>query len=112
MKRIEAIIQPFKVEAVKDQLLTLGVEGMTITEVWGSGQQGGILEQYRGAVYTVPFLPKFKVEIVADDEQVERIFDTIMTAAKTGKIGDGKIVLTSITDSVRIRTGERGTKAL
>jgi nitrogen regulatory protein P-II 1 len=112
MKRIEAIIQPFKVEAVKDQLLALRVAGMTVSEIWGSGQQGGILEHYRGALYTVPFLPKIKVEVLTDDEHVEAIMAVIIAAAKTGKIGDGKIVLTPVSDVVRIRTGDRGVKAL
>lgn len=112
MKRIEAIIQPFKLESVKAQLLSLGVAGMTIAEVWGSGQQGGVEEHYRGAVYTVAFLPKIKVEIIADDAQVDGIVDTLISASKTGKIGDGKIVLTSIADVARIRTGEHGAEAL
>jgi nitrogen regulatory protein P-II 1 len=112
MKRIEAIIQPFKLEAVKAQLLSIGVTGMTIAEVWGAGQQGGVEEHYRGAVYTVAFLPKIKVEIVAEDERVDDIIETLMNAAKTGKIGDGKILLSSIADVARIRTGEHGAEAL
>jgi nitrogen regulatory protein P-II 1 len=112
MKRIEAIIQPFKLEAVKAQLLNSGATGMTIAEVWGSGQQGGIEEHYRGAVYTVAFLPKIKVEMIVDDDQVEGILDALMSAAKTGNIGDGKIVLTTLADVVRIRTGEHGAEAL
>ncbi|MDR2674304.1 MAG: P-II family nitrogen regulator [Opitutaceae bacterium] len=112
MKLIIAIIKPFKLEEVKAALAEIGVEGMTVTEVKGFGRQKGHTEIYRGSEYTVDFLPKMKMEIVAEDELVAKITDTISKAAKTGKIGDGKIFVMSVTDIVRIRTGEHGDAAV
>jgi nitrogen regulatory protein P-II 1 len=108
VKLITAIVKPFKVEDVKDALKSAGVEGMTVTEVRGFGRQAGHTEVYRGAEYTVDFVPKVKIEVlVADDDQVDRLVDVIIQAARTEKIGDGKIWLTSVEQVVRIRTGER-----
>ena len=112
MKKIEAIIKPFKLEEVKDALGEVGIEGMTVTEVKGFGRQKGHTEIYRGSEYTVDFLPKIKVELVVADNQVESAVATIVKAAKTGKIGDGKVFVTSIDDAVRIRTEERGELAV
>ena len=112
MKKIEAIIKPFKLEEVKDALGEIGLEGMTVTEVKGFGRQKGHTEIYRGSEYTVDFLPKIKLEIVLTDDRAEAGVTAIIKAAKTGKIGDGKIFVTDIKDSVRIRTEERGDKAL
>ncbi len=112
MKKIEAIIKPFKLEEVKDSLGEIGLEGMTVTEVKGFGRQKGHTEIYRGSEYTVDFLPKVKLEIVLSDERVEAAIAAIMKAAKTGKIGDGKIFISTIDDSVRIRTEEKGDKAV
>jgi nitrogen regulatory protein P-II 1 len=112
MKKIEAIIKPFKLEDVKDALSIIAVEGMTVTEVKGFGRQKGHKEIYRGAEYVVDFLPKVKVEIVADDGKVEQVVAAIQEAARTGKIGDGKIFVSTVEESVRIRTGERGSEAL
>src|SRR6187397_2228109 len=112
MKKIEAIIKPFKLEEVKDALAELGVEGMTVTEVKGFGRQKGHTEIYRGSEYTVDFLPKVKLEIVATDERCEQIVSAIVGAAKTGKIGDGKVFVQPITDAIRIRTEEHGDKAV
>src|ERR1700743_2895314 len=112
MKKIEAIIKPFKLEEVKDALAELGVEGMTVTEVKGFGRQKGHTEIYRGSEYTVDFLPKIKLEIVLSDERAEAAVVAMIKATKTGKTGDGKIFVTKIEDSVRIRTEEKGEKAL
>src|SRR5687768_16797990 len=112
MKKIEAIIKPFKLEEVKDALAEIGVEGMTVTEVKGFGRQKGHTEIYRGSEYTVDFLPKIKVEIVLPDEMVERAAQAIISAAKTGKIGDGKIFILPMEQAVRIRTEETGDRAV
>jgi nitrogen regulatory protein P-II 1 len=112
MKKIEAIIKPFKLEEVKDALSELGIEGMTVTEVKGFGRQKGHTEIYRGSEYTVDFLPKIKLEIVAPDERVDSAVAAIVKGAKTGKIGDGKVFVSSIEDAIRIRTDERGDKAV
>ena len=112
MKQITAIIKPFKLEAVRDALGELGIMGMTVTEVKGFGRQKGHTEHYRGAEYVVDFLPKTKLEIVTKDELVEQVVDAITKSAVTGKIGDGKIFVTSIEQSVRIRTGELGDESL
>jgi nitrogen regulatory protein PII len=112
MKKVEAIIKPFKMEEVKDALSDIGIEGMTVTEVKGFGRQKGHTEIYRGSEYTVDFLPKIKLEIVLSDSQADAAVTAISRAAKTGKIGDGKIFVTSIEDAVRIRTDERGDKAV
>ena len=112
MKKIEAIIKPFKLEEVKDALAGVGIEGMTVIEVKGFGRQKGHKEIYRGAEYVVDFLPKIKVEVVAEDGKVEQIITAIQTAANTGKIGDGKIFVTPVEEAVRIRTGERGIDAI
>jgi nitrogen regulatory protein PII len=112
MKKIEAIIKPFKLEEVKDALSELGIEGMTVTEVKGFGRQKGHTEIYRGSEYTVDFLPKIKLEIVAPDERVDSAVAAIIKGAKTGKIGDGKVFVSTIEDAIRIRTDERGDKAV
>ena len=112
MKKIEAIIKPFKLEEVKDALSELGIEGMTVTEVKGFGRQKGHTEIYRGSEYTVDFLPKIKLEIVAPDERVDSAIAAIVKGAKTGKIGDGKVFVSKIDDAIRIRTDERGDKAV
>ena len=112
MKKIEAIIKPFKLEEVKDALGEVGIEGMTVTEVKGFGRQKGHTEIYRGSEYTVDFLPKIKVELVIADSQVDTAVATIIKAAKTGKIGDGKVFVTTVDDAVRIRTEERGEMAV
>jgi len=112
MKKIEAIIKPFKLEEVKDALGDLGIEGMTVTEVKGFGRQKGHTEIYRGSEYTVDFLPKVKVEVVLADSQVEAAVAAIIKSAKTGKIGDGKIFVTPVLEAVRIRTEEKGDKAV
>ncbi|MHA3770376.1 P-II family nitrogen regulator [Verrucomicrobiota bacterium sgz303538] len=112
MKKIEAIIKPFKLEEVKDALAEIGVEGMTVTEVKGFGRQKGHTEIYRGSEYTVDFLPKIKVEIVLADDMVERAAQAIIGAAKTGKIGDGKIFILPMEQAVRIRTEETGERAV
>jgi nitrogen regulatory protein P-II 1 len=112
MKKVEAIIKPFKMEEVKDALSDIGIDGMTVTEVKGFGRQKGHTEIYRGSEYTVDFLPKIKLEIVLADSQAGAAVAAISKAAKTGKIGDGKIFVTSIEDAVRIRTDERGDKAV
>ncbi len=112
MKKIEAIIKPFKLEEVKDALADLGIEGMTVSEVKGFGRQKGHTEIYRGSEYTVDFLPKIKVEIVVTDALVEQATSAIVKAAKTGKIGDGKVFISSIDNAVRIRTEETGDKAV
>ena len=112
MKKIEAIIKPFKLEDVKEALAEIGIEGMTVSEVKGFGRQKGHTEIYRGSEYTVDFLPKVKFEIVVLEERVQRAVDAIVQAAKTGKIGDGKIFILPIEEAVRIRTEERGEKAV
>ncbi len=112
MKKIEAIIKPFKLEEVKDALTEVGIYGMTVTEVRGYGRQKGQKESYRGAEYNVEFIPKTKVEVVVADNLVQKVIDTIIQKAKTGSIGDGKIFVTNLGDVVRIRTGETGDRAL
>jgi len=112
MKKIEAIIKPFKLEDVKEALSEAGVEGLTVTEVKGFGRQKGHTEIYRGSEYTVDFLPKVKVEVIVDDAQLDPAVAAIIRSAKTGKIGDGKIFILSIDDVIRIRTEERGAKAI
>jgi len=112
MKKIEAIIKPFKLEDVKEALTGLGVEGMTVSEVKGFGRQKGHTEIYRGSEYTVDFLPKIKIEIVLADSQTTAAVDAIVKAAKTGKIGDGKVFVSSIENAVRIRTEETGEHAV
>lgn len=112
MKKIEAIIKPFKLQDVKDALNEIGIQGMTVTEVKGFGRQKGHTEIYRGSEYTVDFLPKVKVETVVADGQVNQAIEAVIKAAKTGKIGDGKVFVTSIEDAYRIRTDERGDSAV
>jgi nitrogen regulatory protein P-II 1 len=112
MKKIEAVIKPFKLDEVKDALNAIGIQGITVTEVKGFGRQKGHTELYRGAEYIVDFLPKVKVEVIAADSLVPKIIETIETAAKTGRIGDGKIFVTPVEDVIRIRTGERGEAAI
>ena len=112
MKKIEAIIKPFKLDEVKEALHEVGVQGITVTEAKGFGRQKGHTELYRGAEYVVDFLPKVKVEIVLTDEQVEPAIEAIMKAARTGRIGDGKIFVLDVTEAIRIRTGERGGAAI
>ena len=112
MKKIEAIIKPFKLEEVKDALAEVGIEGMTVSEVKGFGRQKGHTEIYRGSEYTVDFLPKIKVELVIADAQAERAVEAIVKSAKTGKIGDGKVFVSAIEEAVRIRTEEKGEKAV
>jgi nitrogen regulatory protein PII len=112
MKLIIAIIKPFKLEEVKEALSEIGVEGMTVTEVKGFGRQKGHTEIYRGSEYTVDFLPKVKLEIVVADDVVTKTVDAIVKAAKTGKIGDGKVFVVSLEDAIRIRTDERGDAAI
>ncbi|WGF90622.1 P-II family nitrogen regulator [Marinivivus vitaminiproducens] len=112
MKKIEAIIKPFKLDEVKEALQEVGLKGMTVTEVKGFGRQKGHTELYRGAEYVVDFLPKVKIELILDDDLVERAVEVIQTAAKTDRIGDGKIFVYDVIEAVRIRTGERGGEAL
>ena len=112
MKKIEAIIKPFKLDEVKEALQEVGLQGITVTEAKGFGRQRGHTELYRGAEYVVDFLPKVKIEIVLEDNLVERAIDAIIQAARTGRIGDGKIFVTSVEEVVRIRTGERGPDAI
>ncbi len=112
MKKIEAIIKPFKLEEVKDALAELGIEGMTVSEVKGFGRQKGHTEIYRGSEYTVDFLPKIKIEVVLADEVLESATSAIVRAAKTGKIGDGKVFVLDVQEAVRIRTEEKGEKAI
>ena len=112
MKKIEAIIKPFKLEDVKDALSGMGVEGMTVSEVKGFGRQKGHTEIYRGSEYTVDFLPKLKIEVVIADAQAAAAVDAIVKAAKTGKIGDGKVFLSSVENAIRIRTEETGEQAV
>lgn len=112
MKKIEAIIKPFKLDEVKETLNSMGVTGMTIMEVKGFGRQRGHKEIYRGAEYQVDFVPKIKINVVVDDAIAEKVVDTIKKTAKTGKIGDGKIFISTIDEAIRIRTGETGIEAL
>jgi nitrogen regulatory protein P-II 1 len=112
MKKIEAIIKPFKLEEVKDALGEIGIEGMTVTEVKGFGRQRGHTEIYRGSEYTVDFLPKIKLELVLGDELLDSAVATIVKAAKTGKIGDGKVFVSTVEEAVRIRTEEKGAAAV
>jgi nitrogen regulatory protein P-II 1 len=112
MKKIEAIIKPFKLDEVKDALNEIGIQGMTVTEVKGFGRQKGHVELYRGAEYDVSFIPKVKIEVVAPDGMAEKVLSVILEKAKTGKIGDGKIFVSTLAEAVRIRTGERGDPAL
>jgi len=112
VKKIDAIIKPFKLEEVKDALAEVGIEGMTITEVKGFGRQKGHTEIYRGSEYTVDFLPKVRIEIVLPDSQVEGAIQAIVTSARTGKIGDGKVFVSNVEEVVRIRTDEKGELAV
>ena len=112
MKMITAIIKPFKLDDVREALSEIGVQGITVTEVKGFGRQKGHTELYRGAEYVVDFLPKVKIEVVLDDDMVERAVEAIQQAAQTGRIGDGKIFISPIEDAIRIRTGERGSEAV
>jgi nitrogen regulatory protein P-II 1 len=112
MKKIEAIIKPFKLDEVKQKLTSVGISGMTISEVKGFGRQKGHTELYRGAEYTVDFLPKVKIEILVPDEMAPKIVETILESAQTGKIGDGKIFVSSVEEVIRIRTNERGEEAI
>ncbi|MFP4125324.1 MAG: P-II family nitrogen regulator [Alphaproteobacteria bacterium] len=112
MKKIEAIIKPFKLDEVKEALQEVGLKGMTVTEVKGFGRQKGHTELYRGAEYVVDFLPKVKIEVIVEDDILDRAVEAIQTAAKTDRIGDGKIFIFDVQDIVRIRTGERGADAL
>lgn len=112
MKKIEAIIKPFKLDEVKDALNALGVQGMTVTEVKGFGRQKGHVELYRGAEYEISFIPKVKLELVVADGILENVLATIMEKAKTGKIGDGKIFVSNVENVIRIRTGEKGETAI
>jgi len=112
MKKVEAIIRHFKLEDVKNALAEKGIDGMTITEVRGFGRQKGHTEMYRGTEYAVDFVPKVKVEVVCDDSNLKKVIDTVLNHAQTGQIGDGKIFVTSLEDTIRIRTGETGQDAL
>lgn len=112
MKKIEAVIRHFKLEEVKDALTAQGIQGMTVMEVRGFGRQKGHKEQYRGAEYTVDFLPKVKIEIVVDDASAQTAIETIMNTARTGQIGDGKIFVSQLEETIRIRTGETGDESL
>jgi len=112
MKKVEAIIKPFKLDEVKEGLSTLGVQGLTVTEVKGFGRQKGHTELYRGAEYVVDFLPKVRLDIIVRDEQVGDVVETIQRTAATGRIGDGKIFVMPVEEVIRIRTGERGSEAL
>ena len=112
MKKIEAVIKPFKLDEVKEALTDAGVSGITVTEAKGFGRQKGHTELYRGAEYVVDFLPKVKLEVVVDDDQVSRVVEAIAVAAKTGRIGDGKIFVSPVEQAIRIRTGERDSDAI
>jgi len=112
MKKVEAIIKPFKLDEVKEALHEVGIQGITVTEAKGFGRQKGHTELYRGAEYVVDFLPKVKIEVVMEDGMVERAVEAIQTAAHTGRIGDGKIFVSTIDEAIRIRTGERGPDAI
>ena len=112
MKKIEAIIKPFKLEEVKESLDAIGIRGITVSEVKGFGRQKGHTELYRGAEYVVDFLPKIKIEIILPDNSVDKAVEAIISAAKTGRIGDGKIFILSLDEVIRIRTGEKGEEAI
>jgi nitrogen regulatory protein P-II 1 len=112
MRKIEAVIKPFKLDEVKEALHGIGIQGMTVTEVRGFGRQKGHTELYRGAEYVVDFLPKIKIEIAVKDEMVDKVIDAIVSAANTGRIGDGKIFVLPMEEAIRIRTGERGSEAV
>lgn len=112
MKKVEAIIRPFKLDEVKIALVNAGIVGMTVSEVRGFGRQKGQTERYRGSEYTVEFLQKLKVEIVVEDDQVDMVVDKVIVAARTGEIGDGKIFITSVDEIIRIRTGEKNMEAI
>ena len=112
MKKIEAIIKPFKLEAVKEAISETGIQGMTVSEVKGFGRQKGHTEIYRGSEYTVDFLPKVKIEVVVDDDNAQTVIDAISKAANTGKIGDGKVFVSPVEEAIRIRTGEKGAAAV
>ena len=112
MKKVEAIIKPFKLDEVKDALSEVGIQGMTVTEVKGFGRTGGKKEVYRGSAYVVDFVPKVKVEVVVADDQIQQVLDAVEKSAKTGRIGDGKIFVSSVEKAVRIRTGETGEDAI
>ena len=112
MKKLECIIRPFKLEEVKDALNNVGVRGMTVSEVRGFGRSRGHTELYRGSEYTIEFVPKLKLEIVLEDENIDKVIDAVLQAASTGKIGDGKIFVLPIDETIRIRTGERGAEAI
>ncbi|MGO9614192.1 MAG: P-II family nitrogen regulator [Dissulfurispiraceae bacterium] len=112
MKKVEAIIKPFKLDEVKDALNAIGVQGMTVTEVKGFGRQKGHVELYRGAEYNIAFIPKIKIEVSISDSMVEKVVSTIQEKAKTGKIGDGKIFISTLDEIIRIRTGETGDSAI
>ena len=112
MKKIEAIIKPFKLDEVKEALHEIGIQGLTVTEVKGFGRQKGHTELYRGAEYVVDFLPKIKLEVVVGDEMTDKVVDAIVAAANTGRIGDGKIFVLPLEETIRIRTGERGADAV
>ncbi len=112
MKKIEAIIKPFKLEEVKDALTNIGIHGLTVTEVKGFGRQKGHTELYRGAEYVVDFIPKIKIEVVVTDDMLEKVVETIVNTARTGRIGDGKVFVMPVEDAIRIRTGERGDEAV
>ncbi len=112
MKKVEAIIKPFKLDDVKEALNEIGIQGMTITEVKGYGRQKGHKEIYRGAEYVVDFIPKIKIEVIIEDDWLDKVIDTICEAAKTGKLGDGKIFVINIEGAVRVRTGEKGKDAI
>ena len=112
MKKVEAIVKPFKLDEVKEGLQELGLQGLTVFEAKGFGRQKGHTELYRGAEYVVDFLPKVKIELIIEDSQLEAVIDAIQKSALTGKIGDGKIFVSSIDDAIRIRTGERGSEAI
>ncbi|MCW0233283.1 MAG: P-II family nitrogen regulator [Ferrovibrio sp.] len=112
MKKIEAIIKPFKLDEVKEALHEIGLQGLTVTEAKGFGRQKGHTELYRGAEYVVDFLPKVKIEVVLDDAMVEKAVEAITQAARTGRIGDGKIFISTVEDVIRIRTGEKGAEAV
>lgn len=112
MKKVEAIIKPFKLDDVKERLTELGIKGMTVTEVRGFGRQKGHTEIYRGAEYVVDFIPKLKIEVVVGDDQLDEVLEAIRMSARTGKIGDGKIFVIPVEECLRIRTGERGERAV
>jgi nitrogen regulatory protein PII len=112
MKKVEAIIKPFKLEDVKEALAEVGVQGMTVVEVKGFGRQKGHTEIYRGSEYTVDFLPKVKIEVVVEEDRCDTVVDAIVKAANTGKIGDGKVFVSDVVEAIRIRTGERGREAV